>query len=78
MANIYNKQVMEFGELERGWVDINTPKCDANSICYFINNHDNWPMLTSVDIKNQGTTKRLSPPGVNVLSVYGIRDDGEM
>lgn len=78
MTNIYYKQVTEFGERERGWVDVNTPKCDANSICYFINNNDNWPMLTSIDTKNQGAIRRLSAPGVNVLSVYGVRDDGEM
>lgn len=69
---------MEFGERQRGWVDVNTPKCDANSICYFINNNGNWPMLTSVDINNGGTIRRLSETGVNVLSVYGIRDDGEV
>lgn len=63
---------MEINE-PSGWIDVNTPKCDANSVCYFINNHDKWPALISVDTKDKLVTP-LTNVGMNVLSFYGIYD----
>lgn len=63
---------MEINE-PNGWIDVNTPKCDANAVCYFINNNSNWPRLTSVDTRSK-QIEHLSDVGMNVLSIYGIQD----
>lgn len=64
---------MEISE-PNGWIDVNTPKCDANSVCYFINNFNNYPTLTSVDTRNKQDVKHLSGDYMNVLSIYGVQD----
>lgn len=64
---------MEIDE-PNGWIDVNTPKCDANGVCYFVNNFNNWPALTSIDTRNKQDVKHLSSSGMNVLSLYGIKD----
>lgn len=63
---------MEINEPD-GWIDVNTPKCDANAVCYFIDNHNNWPALTSVDTRNPSDVKRLSSEGMSVLSLQGLQ-----
>lgn len=67
---------MEINE-PNGWIDVNTPYCDANAVCYFLNNFENWPTLTSIDTKNKVDIKRLSN-GMNVLAIYGISAAGDM
>lgn len=64
---------MEINE-PNGWIELNTPKCDANAVCYFVNNNNNWPTLTSVDTRNKEDVKHLSIAGQTVLSFYGIRN----
>lgn len=64
---------MEINE-PNGWINVNTPKCDANSLCYFVNNYENWPTLTRVDTKKREDVKHLSSNGQTVLSLYGIQD----
>ena len=66
-------QIVEINE-PNGWINVNTPKCDANSVCYFVNSFNNWPTLTSIDTKNKEDVKRLSTPGKTVLSLNGIKD----
>lgn len=65
--------MMEINE-PKGWINVNTPKCDANSVCYFVNNFNNWPTLTSIDTKAKEDVKQLSMTGMTVLSLYGIKD----
>jgi hypothetical protein len=65
-------QIMEINE-PNGWINVNTPKCDANSVCYFVDNFNNWPTLTSVDTKNKEDVKRLSATGKTVISLNGIQ-----
>lgn len=55
-----------------GWIDVNTPKCDDDSVCYFITNNANWPTLTKVDTRDASKVEHLSTPGMNVLAFYGI------
>jgi hypothetical protein len=62
---------MEINE-PKGWIDVNTPICDANSVCYFVNNFNNWPTLMSVDTRNKGDVRQLSSAGTTVLSLQGI------
>jgi hypothetical protein len=58
----------------KGWINVNTPQCEESSVCYFINNHNNWPTLISVDTKNPQKVEYLSDAGMNVLSFYGIKN----
>lgn len=68
---------MEISE-PNGWIDVNTPYCDANAVCHFLNNYNNWPRLTSIDTKNKVDIKRLSGDGMNVLTIYGISAAGDV
>lgn len=54
-----------------GWIELNTPKCDVNAVCYFINNNNNWPALTRVDTVSR-VVSQLSKADQNVLTFYGI------
>lgn len=63
---------MEINE-PNGWIDVNTPKCDANDVCYFTNNFNNWPTLTSVDTRTK-QVQHISSSGMNVVSLYGIQN----
>jgi hypothetical protein len=62
---------MEIDE-PRGWIELNTPKCDSNGVCFFINNANNWPSLVSLDT-NTRDYKVLSQ-NKHVFSYYGARD----
>lgn len=65
---------MEINE-PNGWIELNTPRCDANEICFFINNHNKWPMLTRVDTSTRAVSY-LSKADQTVLSFYGTAADG--
>lgn len=54
-----------------GWIELNTPKCYANAVCYFINNFNKWPALTRVDTDSR-VVSHLSKADQNVLTFYGI------
>lgn len=57
-----------------GWIELNTPKCEADGVCYFINNHDNWPSLTRVATNVVPPTIDVITRSKHVLSYYGSRD----
>jgi len=65
------KQIAEINEPD-GWIELDTPKCDADGICYFINNANNWPSLTKIDTNNNNLTVLTS--NKHVFSYLGSRD----
>lgn len=58
-------------EEPEGWIELDTPKCSTDGICYFINNNENWPSLTRVDINSK--THEVITHDKHVLSYYGSR-----
>ena len=67
-------QIFEINE-PNGWIDVNTPKCDANSNCYFVNNNANWPAVLKL---NAISREYLTATGLTVRSIYGVTDAGNM
>lgn len=62
---------MEINEPD-GWIELDTPKCNSEGICYFINNNQNWPSLTRVNTNSK--TIDVITHNKHVLSYYGSRD----
>ncbi|XP_070499034.1 venom dipeptidyl peptidase 4 [Chironomus tepperi] len=55
-----------------GWIELDTPKCEADGICYFINNANNWPSLTKIDTNTNTLTPLTS--NKHVFSYLGSRN----
>lgn len=55
-----------------GWIELNTPKCSTDGICYFINNNQNWPSLTRVNTNTKAVD--VITQNKHVLSYYGSRN----
>lgn len=73
--DVNTEQMTELLEMNQpyGWIDLSTPKC-LDSICYFIDDYNNWPTLTGVNTKDKQDIKRLTSTGMNVLNFYGINN----
>lgn len=56
----------------KGWIELNTPKCSTDGICYFINNNQNWPSLTRVNTNTKVVD--VITQNKHVLSYYGSRN----
>ena len=74
----YDVSTMDYSELleinePNGWINVNTPKCNTAGDCYFVNNFNGWPALTS--ISNKLTVNHHSEPGQSVMSFIGMNDD---
>ena len=65
-------ELLEINE-PNGWIDVNTPKCNTAGNCYFVNNFNGWPALTS--ISNKLTVNHHSEPGQSVMSFLGMTED---
>ncbi|CAO1395349.1 unnamed protein product [Diamesa tonsa] len=72
VATMDYKELLEINE-PNGWIDVNTPKCNKAGDCYFVNNFNGWPALTS--ISNKLTVNHHSEPGQSVMTFIGMTDD---
>lgn len=57
-----------------GWIELNTPKCEDDGYCYFINNNENWPSLTRINTNTSPAEIDVITHDKHVLSYYGSRN----